>query len=362
MADETSTIESVTADSTSGSETADRKALEEKVASKLDALNASDPDYNAESDEVGDDGGTSAEVTGAQAAAETDASDEAEAEAASPEVEKTGTQEATKEAAATAPTLPDAHRRSLMAYGWTQEEIDQNLAALGPQFLTTAAKLHSNRNDETQRWAQVGRQARQSPDQTGSPAATTGAGTIGKLDLAALKAEHGDDPLLDAIVSPVNAIVETVNRLLPALQAGQQAAEQAKTEAIGKNVESFFGQKTLAQFSDLYGDPAKGLTQANLEARSRVLEFAHDLIYGAQLARGQRLALDEALTLAHDMVTKDRQEQVVRNQLTATLKKRQRSIVTRPSASGKTPVSGPAKSRAEAEARAGVRLREVFGT
>lgn len=354
----------ITSASDTSSEKFDRVAVEDKVEARLAVLNAGDPDFDPQAEDAED----ASESADPKAAESEDASQDEAGQETQEEPAEAVVTEPAKQPVSTAPTLPDAHRRSLVAYGWTPEEIDRSLAGLGTPFLETAAKMHVKRNDELQRWAQAGRTAKQSPSSdadptpSGAEARQPAQQGMAALDVAKLKAEYGDDPILDAIVAPVNAVIQTINSLLPSLQAGQQLVDRSRTEEVGKAVESFFDDKPLQSFGDLYGSPAKGLTGAQLESRSKVLELAHDLIVGAKTTRGEQLSLRDALTYAHDLVTRDRQEKSVRDQLTQSLAKRQRSIVTRPSGSGKAVTTGPAKSRAEAEARAGQRLREVFGT
>lgn len=335
----------------------DRAALEAKVEAKLEALNAADPEFKEDELVVEEDEASPVEASDEKPEETSDEAEESIEEAP----QEAAVKEPVPKSAPPTPTLPDAHRRSLTAYGWTDQDIDNSLATLGSKFLETAAKIHINRNDELQRWAQAGRAAKQPAGTTPPvPGQAPGAAALVPVDLAKLKAEHGDDPLFDAVLAPVNALIETVNHILPALQAGQAAAEKARVDDVGKTVESFFGDKPLQPFVDLYGDPGKGLTNEQFASRSRVLELAHDLIVGAAQARGEQLSLRDALTFAHDLVTKDRQEKVVRDQLTQKIQKRQRSIVTRPSAGKQALATGRAKTRAEAEERIGAKMREVF--
>lgn len=280
-----------------------------------------------------------------------------------------------------APTLPDAYRRSLKAYGWEDEEINQNLRNLGDSFVKTAERIHGNRNAEVQQWAEAGRQARsqQEPQQNapapaaGQPAAAQPAQQTGQapsqlqpVDVEKLKKEYGDDEMVDAIAGPVNAVVESINQILPQFQQTQQAAEEARLNEVGQKVEEFFGDDSLQPYQEFYGDPKSGLNEQQVQAREQVLDTAYNLMLGAQSLQGRQLPLREALEHAHQIAAKDQQASAVRKSVKKEAKARNKGISQRPrSRSAASPTAtrsqdAPPKTREELEQRTKERLARAW--
>jgi hypothetical protein len=291
-----------------------------------------------------------------------------------------GDEDAAEEAAAEgqndpdAPTLPDAYRRSLKAYGWKDEEIDQNLKALGTNFVSTASRIHENRNAELANFAAAGRQARErqqvpldqdgQQDQQQTAQEKSPLKALKPVNADQLKEKYGEDELVDAIVGPVNATVEAINAIIPSLQAGQQAAQQAEVERVSRQVDEFFGNEELKSYSELYGSSQEGLNEAQLETRNKVLDTAYDLITGAATLRNQQLSLNEALGLAHEIVSKDFKETAVRQEVKKKAKKRNRGLSMKPTkGSGRNALDrkGEPRDRSELESRTRSRLKSVFG-
>jgi len=341
-------------------------ALEEKLQSKLNELDdekdllEDEPEGDEEEqeelddpgDESGDEGGDDPD-----AGDDLDESDEDDAEEAA----------ADDDTPSDAPTLSDAERRSLYAYGWKDEEIDDELAHNGTRFVNTAQKLHTKRNEELQNWAAAGRQAREDDSDAGDPPAQpetkAPTPTEVKVDVEALKKEYGeDDPLVQAVVQQ-NAALAEFQKMLPQLQSAQQTVSDAEYEQTKQAVEGFFSDKSLQPYEGLYG-PAKGqLSDEHVATRNRLLDTAFDLIMGAKQVRGENLNLQEGLELAHQIVSKDFSETVVRNGLKKKAKQRRQGISLKPSSrsSKSTAQSGPPKDEAELAKRTKQRLRAVFG-
>lgn len=318
----------------------DRGAFEAKVAANLAATMAK---LSPEED-------VSAEVeTPATEKKEPTKETEAEAAAEPAIVAETTTDK-------NAPTLPAAYRRSLKAYEWTDEEIDSALKQGGQNFITTAGKLHSTRSKEVAQWAELGRQKR--PDSTQSPAAETSS-VIKPIDAKALKAKYGDEALIDELVGPMNKLAEQMNAMLPQVQAAQQQSQTARQEALGRQIDGFFGGKELESYKDTYGTETGKLNTEQLSSRNKVLELADALIGGAKL-QGRNLSFDEAMTLAHDSVTGGTKEQAARTQIVKQLEKRQQAITLKPASRKIEGQPSAAKSRNELEKKVADRLKTAF--
>lgn len=142
-------------ESTSNSENAEAEAaLEEKVKGLLqtafaDSSDSSVKEMSKSGSDADDETAFDKNSDSASPEAKTEDSEGLEKEDAEDELEKEQDESASKKSKAgdaDSPTLPDSYRRSLKAYGWTDDEIAQNLKSLGSSFIGTAAKIHSNRN------------------------------------------------------------------------------------------------------------------------------------------------------------------------------------------------------------------------
>lgn len=270
-----------------------------------------------------------------------------------------------KPATGNSPTLPEPIRRSLKAYGWDDEQIDTNLKALGASFITTASKIHDNRNTETARMAAEGRAARERSNAEAAQRAANPPKTeaLKALDVAALKEKYGEDKMVDEIAGPINAVIAQINQLMPQVQNSQKAAQQAEMVAMGKQIEDFFGSKDLKPYGKLYGDPAVGeLSEANWKSRNKVLMDADALMWGAQ-KQGRILPLNEAMQMAHDSVSSGFKIEAVRSGIKKELVTRNKGISLKPANKGQAGlgnVSGPVKTRQDLESRVAANLRATF--
>lgn len=322
-----------------------REAVESRLADRLGAL-------RNDEDTVEDD-----EPADAEAGAETETAATKDAD--------TEPQEAVADP--NAPTLPASVRRSLKAYEWTDEEIDQNLKVMGPSFIATAQKLHNTRNQETAKWAEIGRAQRQTT-QADSAAHTAKqedrSQPIPKLDAAALKEHYGDDALIDKILGPVNAAIDRLNEeVLPTVRQTQQASQQSEQRALFNAIEGFFTSKEIKNgYGELYGEAGQAtFAQPHVDARNKVLEMADALIVGAA-KQGRNLDLQSALTLAHDSVSGDYKGKAAKKELAASLQKRERGISLKPGNKSAPVGDGKSNSRDDVEKRVGKRLAAVFAS
>ena len=343
----------------------DRDALEDKVGDMLaklddDGEDDSEEDDIEDADEDEDDIDDDDEVEGDE---EADVNDEIEDDGTSDNEE-----EEESEAAADlvdldddAPTLPDAFRRSLVAYGYTDAEINRDLNKHGPAFVSTAAGIHSQRNQELAAWSAAGRAARDG-DNVSHPANDQSA-ELQKLDVDALKAEFGDDAMIDQIAARINPIIDRVTAMVPGIEKVQTDAKEQANAQLRKTVEGFFVSDDIAsRYSTVYGDGNKTLNEPQLLNRQRVLEEADALVTGAQL-QGRNLTVEQALQNAHDMVSHEFVQQATRKSIKKEAKTRNRGISQKPANRGKskTKYVGPARTRDELYDRTEQRLKAVFG-
>lgn len=343
-----------------------REALEDKVGDLLAGLTddgeappAKEPEVE-EQEDVEDEGAAAtgedevdSEEPGEQEEEEEQEETEPGDEAAAADPSKEGD----------APTLPDAFRRTLMAYGYTADQIKRDLSKQGLGFIEYAGRMHAMRNQETAQWAATGRslreQERTQPGSQQQQAPDPFAG-LKPVDTKTLKDKYGDDEgLIDEIVGPVNATIAAINAILPQIQQGAKSIQDAETAGVQKQVETFFGG--MKGFETLYG--GKGvLSNEQLQARNSVLELTDNLITGAA-ARGTALTLEQALELAHDSVSAKHRESTAQQKVTKVAKARNRGITLRPSAKGGSGGRSPAggtPTRKDLETRTASRLKAAF--
>lgn len=324
---------------------ADLSSLEATIDSKLAELN----DDSDDSDGAGiDDGAEGSDATGGtpnsdepgtepEEAAEDDSDDGAEPDGEDPD-------EQTPAAASDSPTLPDAFRRTLAAYGWGPDEIDRNLEAMGPEFVAVASRLHQQRTAELAQFAQAGRQATAQPstppEAATAPEGQTGDGEqmLSPLDPKALKDEFGDDALIDKLVGPLNKVIHRINAAIPMIESGQNAVTAAQEAEFGRIVDGFFQSDPVKPYGHLYGDGQSPLTSEQQQAREKLLMTADALNVGLQQQGRPASSIEEVLLMAHDLVSASHREQVTRNNLRNAAQTRRKGTTLRPK-SGQKPAS-----------------------
>lgn len=255
-----------------------------------------------------------------------------------------------------APTLPAAHIRSLKAFGWTDDEIAELSAS--PTAFTVASKVHEQRSRQIQQWANHGRQkAAKDPEAADKtpPAANV---VPDKLDVEALREKYGDSDLLDEIVGPINAKLELINQMLPDLQSGQAAAQQARMESARAQVDSFFTSDTLKPYESAYGASSDSLTDEQKANRVKLLQTADYIRTGAG-AQGQDIPIREAMSMAHEIVGGDLKSEAVRKEIRGKVTKRGKSASQRPGTQIPSKKLGPAATQDQVISNAAARLANL---
>lgn len=335
-----------------------------EVESNVDGDETPDPDPSGGEQPEATDGG---EQDGAEDGSEEEDSETPEQPQAKPKAEQ-------KPKAKTGPTLPDAVRRSLQAYGWDDDAIDAGLKADPTSFTVAASKIHATRNAELARWAELGRtqqQAAKSEQETAAAKVASArtateaqhlddAGLFKPVDVDALIEKHGNEDIVRAVAEPVNAIISTINSLLPDLRTGVASINESRQQTMTKQIDEFFGGKGMETFLDLYGKDSASLSDEQLKTRNKVLDLADAMILGAR-AQGQKLTTAEALKLAHDSVSSGHKAAAIRKEVKGKVTQRGKSLSLRPSAKGGNARDGAPKNRSELEAATASRLANVFG-
>lgn len=314
-----------------------------ETQAKLSKVHNGEPVEDAADEAVQDEAPDEVEETQDEAVEGDEAEAAAEGDEAQPEAKVEKKTVAPAKPEANVPTLSDQMERSLIAYGFTKEQITQNAKAMGAGFLQFAAQVHANRRSEIAQWSQAGRVAKQNGlagEQGGNQqqAPKQDAKPIVSFDQKAvvdgLQKKYGNDPMVadivEAMSAPMNAALAAINAVLPDLQAGQKEVKSQGEQALLKEINGFFTGDTLKPYAALYGDGKKGLTPEQREVRNRLLEEADALSLGAKM-QGRSLTTAEALTAAHDIVSSDFKVTAARQSVRKESKQRERGIQQRPS-------------------------------
>jgi len=261
------------------------------------------------------------------------------------------------------PTLPDAYRRSLIASEWSEKEIDEFFAANPQGALTFAEKVHRTRNAETARFAAAGRQAREAAAAAAPTveASQADAGLMTPVNVDELVEKYGNEEVIRALSTPVNAAIDRINQMLPEIQKGVKSAQQARREALATVVENFFASDELKPYAEVYGvggdTPSTEVQKKNWK---QVLENADAIITGAAL-QGRQFTAEEALMLAHDSIAKEFQAELIRKDIKGKTKKRAKGVSLKPTgrkAGGGS--DGKPSTRKQLEKQVAVGLKGVF--
>ena len=266
--------------------------------------------------------------------------------------------------AADASTLPEAYRRSAKAREWTDAEIERFYKQDPELAIKTFEKMHQSRVSEVEQWAELGRRAKAAAQ----PAPAAGAAPAVPADpLAALKPvdpkamaeKYGNAELMEEIAAPLNAAIKALQPLIENAKAAYQATQQTQQDVLAKTVNDFFNGPELKPYEEVYGTDWSKLSPKQEETRKRTLEVADSLIAGAKM-QGRSIDTIEALTLAHESVSSQFKERVIRDTIRKSATQRAKGVTLKPSGRGAVDASGPPKNRADMEQRAADRLREVF--
>jgi hypothetical protein len=267
--------------------------------------------------------------------------------------------ETTEESSTTppSPVLPAAFRRTLKAYEYTDEEIEEGLKTQGDKFVQVAARLHNARSKEIAKYAEEGRrakQARATPTTPVKPAEDD----LAPVDASALKKIYGDnEPLIDQLVTPLNKALAEIKGSRAVIRQYEQQQKQATQEAFAKQVNSFFADDELKDFHDQYGTKYETLTDAQKDERVKVLQMADELMTGATIS-GRLLSIPEVLLLAHDAISSETKDKTARQKIASQLTKREKGMTLKP-AGRAAPTNAKHSSKLNEVVKGG--LKKAFG-
>lgn len=278
-----------------------------------------------------------------------------ETEEAAAETETAASEPAEKPTATAKPasTLPAAYRRSLKAYQWTDEEIANGEKANPEGFAKMAERIHAQRVQQTQQWADLGRQAKATTPAAEKPADAPKYDAAG---IAALRQKYGNEPFIDQLEQQSKMMEYLQNQVLPYVEQSKARQDEQELNTLNKSIDGFFSGEDLKPYHDHYGKGGSTLTDAQVAARMKVLETADLLVRGAR-ATARNITLEDALTMAHDSVSSPIAAKVAVKKVQAAVQQRQASISVRPGTRAAAP---KAAGRSDLEKTVKTGLDKVF--
>ena len=235
-------------------------------------------------------------------------------------------------------SLPDAYYHTAVRQGMSHDEIKELFEANPEVAIRVLGKIHEASSKVANDFATMGR-AKLKPAETVKPAdavTATEANAAKKVDLAALKEEYGADSAIVKFAEDLQASIPA-----PAVSTGQSVQNQPIVQqnvALDPRVEvmvnQFFTADVLKPYKDFYGEgkDANKLTMEQNKHRWEVLDRADDIAAGAY-DMGRPITSEEAMDLAHMLVSADVQKQAMRAEFKATIKKRSKGLTLKPAKS-----------------------------
>jgi len=271
------------------------------------------------------------------------------------------------------PALPDSHYRAAIRMGMTTEEISELYDQSPATAVKTLAKCYEMVNKTSQQLGALGRAVHKNqttvPNAPAQPAQESPPDArINKL-IERIRDHYDspDDPMAEVLIEVLK------DRAQP---KPQPQAQPSQPEIPGRSLEEeiaarqqinvFFGSEDLEPYQELYGSNSgdlgdwRHLSQIQRDNRVEVCERAQMILYGAA-ATGMEMSTAEALERAHFEIAAPMAEEVVRNRMITSAKKRERGLTLKPNGSRSLDRSGDSKfNKKEAVDEVASKLREVF--
>jgi len=256
-------------------------------------------------------------------------------------------------------SLSDAAYRAAIHQGWKPDEIKEFFEASPELAIRTFSKIQESTTKLSNDFANIGRAKMKSANK---PADSQPADTAKKVDLDALKEEYGaDSSVVKAIEAlqasiPVNTIPSGVTT-----QAQPQDTQPALDPRVEVMVNQFFTSDALKPYEDFYGKgkDVNNLTLQQNKNRWAVLDKADEIIVGAA-EMGRPVTVDEAMDMAHLLVSADVQKQAVRAELKAKIVKRSKGLSLKPAKNkGVAPAKDEKATAADLETKVQTKMEKI---
>ena len=266
------------------------------------------------------------------------------------------------------PALSDSHFRAALRMGMTAEEVSE-LYDKSPELAAkTLAKCHEMVNTTSRQLGALGRAAQKAqaqPEPTPQqPAAPEPSSKISKLiDKVRDHYDGEDDPLGEVLIEVLKDRQPVQQPVQP--QVPQRSVEDEAASRV--QINTFFAADDMGAYDDFYGTSGEvtgdwaHLAPGQRANRVEVCERAQVMLYGAAAA-GMDMSTAEALERAHLEVAAPMAEQIVRNRIAKSAKRRERGLTLQPNSDRPPDRSGDGKyDKSKAVNEMTAELRNIFG-
>lgn len=220
--------------------------------------------------------------------------------------------------------LPAGHRRAALARGWTNEEIDHYLEIKPDEAATRLGEVFDDWQRENSRWSERGRQLvgaeqKASEDEKGETKETPK--VLSHYDAKALIEEHGNEDLVNALINPLNAVIDQVNAATEKLSKSEKFLQGTTENALLSTTQDFLKSKEMEPYRETYGVEIKDVTDAQMENRLKLFAEA-DIIVAGAIAHGREITVPDALERAFAIVSQGTRDEGIRQTIRNSMKKR----------------------------------------
>jgi len=228
------------------------------------------------------------------------------------------------------PLLPSGHRRAALARGYTSEEVDHYLETKPDEAVARFEEIFDEWQKENSRWSDRGRQlhaagqtaAKKDEDKSGKSSEA-----LPHFDAEGLIREHGNEDLINALVTPLNATIDRVNAATERISHSEDFLRDTEQNALTIATQDFLTSKEMESFKDTYGTEIKDLTDEQVKNRMELFGEADILVAGAK-DHGKDITVQDALERAHIIVSQGTRDEGIRQSIRASLKKRTKTTRT----------------------------------
>ena len=268
--------------------------------------------------------------------------------------------------------ISDAYYRAAKHQGWENKDIE-DLYKTDPDLANrTFSRLLENTNRLSQEFASIGRskQQQQRVEIKTEQKKETDEPESDGIDIAKLRKEYNDDPIVDLIEQQqkqyniLRKDLDSIRTASPATNEDELRVKLQEEENVNKEIQRYFNADDLKQYSDFYGVVPKGssgwdgLTTEQRTKRIDVLELADQILTGAEM-QGRKMDVSEALESAHLVVSEPQREKIIREDIKSKVVKRGNGLTLKPN-SGTSQAKTGKTSEADLEATTEQRLAKVF--
>lgn len=249
--------------------------------------------------------------------------------------------------------VPDIYIQAAVRSGWKQDDIDSFIEKDPKLAESVFSNLYLGVNQLSREYSAMGR-AKQQMQQQQQAAPKTGEKDTGfkGVDIESLKKEYGDDSsIIDGVVKPLNDALIKLSGDLSAMQ--QQPVPNANVAGnfddindpvVRQQTNAFFDSDTMQSYSDFYGKLEGNQDNSHLDIEQRRRRWdvivEADAMLAGYAASGKYINPEEAMMRAHLLVTEPVREKAIRNNIKATVTKRNKSMTLRPSKGTRTSQTG----------------------